>query len=45
MADLPHANVMQQLEVALMGSPAAQVLDLLSGGWMQTKPVPMTTSV
>ena len=45
MADLLHANVIQQLEVALLGSPAAQVLELLSGGWMQTKLVPMTTSV
>ena len=45
MADLLHVNAIQQLEVALLGSPAAQVIDLLAGGWMQTKPVPMTTLV
>ena len=40
MADPLHADIIQQLEVALLGSPAAQVIDLLSGGWVQTKPVP-----
>ena len=45
MADLLHANAIQQLEVAVLGSSAAQVIDLLSGGWMQTKAVLMTTSV
>ena len=45
MADLLHINAIQQLEVALLGSPAAQVIDLLSGGWVQTKPVHTTTSV
>ena len=45
MADLLHVNAMQQLEVALLGPPAAQVIDLLSGRWIQTKPLPMTTSV
>ena len=34
-----------QLEGALLGSPAAQILDLLSAGWMQTIPVLMTTAV
>ena len=38
MADLLHADTVQQLEVALLGSPAAQVIDLLSGGLMQIKP-------
>ena len=45
MTDLLHANTIQQLKVAVLGSPAAQVIDLLSGGWMQTNPVPMMTSV
>ena len=45
MAYLLHANAIQQLEVALLGSPAAQVIDLLSGRWMQTKPLLMTTLV
>ena len=38
MADLLHAEVVQQLEVALLGSPADQVIDLLSRGLMQPKP-------
>ena len=38
MPDLLHTDAVQQLEVALLGSPAAQVFDLLSGGLMQTKP-------
>ena len=38
MAHLLHADAVQQLEVALLGSPAAQVIDLLSSGLMQTKP-------
>ena len=45
MADLLHANAIQQLEVALLGSPAVQVIDLLACGWVQTKPVPMTTLI
>ena len=45
MADLLHANAIQQVEVALLGSPAARVIDLFSGGWMQTKPVLIPTSV
>ena len=42
MADLLHADVMQQLEVALLGSPTAQVLDLLSSG-MQITSMPVMT--
>ena len=36
MADLLQADAVQQLEVALLGSPAAQVVDLLSRGLAQT---------
>ena len=36
MADLLQAGVVQQLEVALLGSLAAQVVDLLSGRLAQT---------
>ena len=35
MAELFHANAIQQLEAALLGSPAAQVLDLLTTRVMQ----------
>ena len=35
MVELLHADVIQQLEVALLGSPAAQVIDLLAAGGMQ----------
>ena len=35
MAELLHADVIQQLEVILLGSPAAQILDLLAAGVMQ----------
>ena len=35
-AELLHANAMQQLEVALLASPAAQVLNLLSTGVVQS---------
>ena len=45
MADLLDANPIQQLEVALLGSPAAHVIDLLSGGWLQIKLVPMSTLI
>ena len=41
MADLLHADALQQLEVALLGSPAANVINLLVGGWEQTRPVLM----
>ena len=37
MAELLHADVVQQLEVALLGSLVAQIVDLLSGGLAQTK--------
>ena len=36
MADLLQVDVVQQLEVALIGSPTTQVIDLLSGGLMQS---------
>ena len=39
MADLLHADDIQQLEVALLGSPALEVIDLLSGGLAQARPV------
>ena len=42
MADLLYADAMQQLEVALLGSPTAPVLDLLSSG-MQTTLMPVMT--
>ena len=35
MTELLHADAIQQLEVALLGSPAAQIPDLLSTGVMQ----------
>ena len=35
MAQLLHANAIQQLEVALLGSPAAQILHLLAAGMRQ----------
>ena len=40
MAELLHADAIQQLEVALLGSPAAQVLDLLAAQMRQ----PVSTS-
>ena len=33
MADLLHTDAMQQLEVALLSSPVANVIDLPPGGW------------
>ena len=39
MADLLHVDTVQQLEVALLGSPAADVIDLLSAGLDQTRPI------
>ena len=36
MADLLHSDAIQQIERALMGSPAAQVVDLLAGRLTQT---------
>ena len=44
MADLLHADVIQQLEVALLGSPASEITDLLSGGLMQAKPVMLSSA-
>ena len=35
MAELLHTDVIQQLEVALLSSAAAQVIDLLVAGGMQ----------
>ena len=32
MADLLHTDAIQQLEVALLGTPMVQVIDLLAGG-------------
>ena len=34
--DLLHTDAVQQLEVALLGSPASEVIDLLSSGLVQT---------
>ena len=44
MADLLHANAIQQLEVALLGSPALEIIDLLSSGLAQANPVTIATS-
>ena len=39
MAELLHADAIQQLEVALLGSPAAQILDLLAAEvWQLASP-------
>ena len=43
MADLLHTDAIQQVELALLGSPAANVIDLLASGWEQTRPVLMAT--
>ena len=43
MADLMHADAIQQLEVALLRSPAAEVMDLLSTGLSKSKPATVTT--
>ena len=37
MVDLLHAYAIQQLEVALLGSPVAQVVDLLAEGFTQAQ--------
>ena len=42
MAELLHVDAVQQLEVALLGSPAANVIGLLSVGLEQTKLTPQT---
>ena len=45
MADLLHADAIQQkLKVVLLGSPAVEVIDLLSGGLAQTKPVLLSSA-
>ena len=44
MADLLHAYASQQLEVALLGLPVLEVIDLLSGGWTQARPVTVAAS-
>ena len=41
MADLLHADVVQQLEVTLLGTPMVQVIDILASGlalssWLDT---------
>ena len=45
MADLLHANAIQQLEVMLMGSPVTQVIDLLSEGLAQSSVATTSTLV
>ena len=45
MVELPHAEAIQQLEVAVLGSPAAHVIDLLSAGWMQMTPAAIGTVI
>ena len=45
MADLLHADAIQQLEVALLGLPAVEVVDHLSGGLAQSRPVTVAASV
>ena len=45
MAELLYADVIQQLEVALLGSPAAQIIDLLGAGWMQMTLMSMGTVI
>ena len=42
MADLLHADAVQQLEVAFLGPTAANVVGLLSAGLEQTKPILQT---
>ena len=45
MADLLHVDAIQHLEVVLLGLPTVQVINLLTSGWGQTKPVLMATSI
>ena len=45
MAELLHADAIQQLEVTLLGSPTAQILDLLSVGGEQLTPAPKGTVI
>ena len=44
MANLLHADAIQQLEVALLRSPAVEVVDLLLGGLSQSRPVTVTVT-
>ena len=44
MADLLHADAIQQLEVVLLGSPALEVIDLLSGRLAQVKIVMLSSA-
>ena len=39
-----HADAVQQLEVALLGSPAAEVVDLLSSGLSQPRTITVATA-
>ena len=39
-----HVDAIQQLEVELLGSPAAEVVDLLSSGLFKSKPVTVATA-
>ena len=45
MAELLHAEAIQQLEVALLDSLAVHITDLLLAGQMQTKLTLMTTTI
>ena len=42
MADLIHVDAIQQLKVALLGSPAVEMIDLLSSGVSQSRTVTVT---
>ena len=44
MADLMHVYAIQNLEVALVGSPAAEAVDVLSAGLSNSNPVTITTA-
>ena len=44
MSDLMLVDPIQQLEVALLGLPAAEVVDLLSTGLSKSKPATLTTA-
>ena len=44
MTDLLHADSIQQLEVALLRSPVVKVIDFLSGGLVQARPVTVAAS-
>ena len=45
MVDLLHAEAIQQLKVALLGSPAAHIIDLLMTGSSQFQPTSISTAV